>query len=1095
MNQNIIDIINRIRNRTPNPGRTAARVDFDLLAGFDAGLRHMTSWADYMNVRGVSNSSYESAMHSAQMGLRAGSFLGLQVAAKFVTDFYRYTTMPAFSSMGLISGKYGESITSYFQTRGQIDMQYRMMGMQVGGMLGAEAGNFLSKFVGKGLMTSGLRTVGTGAAEVLSGVGVIPGLITMLAGAAQIGLSFIGKAAVVTATTAAGAYLGQKAGGKLAEGQVEKYGDMQIGSQMFTIAGDQINLYKTMYSTMLSRGGSTKSKDMLAIIQKNSRNNLLFNLNMNQDAIAGLMSGVAGSTSLKGEAFDSTVGYIGRIKGLYGNDITTTLAGISNSGMVGKEVNALSEAFETFLSATVGGNKITSVGITLAKNLAEYATNFQKSNFNSTKTDTLFAGVQKYMQKNILPANQTNTSRAANNINSIQGLVTGFNTSRFSRDLANTGGYSYLQSQEGVGSHPELMNTVLNTLGNRYSTDKLSINKDKTLNFDKGNDQYFGILRDFTQSTDTGGAGLTTDAANELIKMMVSYKKNGPIDFTNNKTGLLQQEASVDNNVKADLPAVVALNAIKISLSLAKESVKYLDKFVQASGSVLDYFRKHGALLAAEITSNITGFITGTAYQNGKIVETYTADIASYAQDLDPTKRTLVDTTTIGWQRLVTKFGVSKAASIKTALENGAAQLGVDPNWMASIYQIESSWVTNVNNGSYSGLNQISNAWIEAHRDITGGLANYLAMSAEQQIQVSVAWYKSFKLQGKMKSVGDMYLMTAATSPAWLTASDDTVIFRGNHLEKNNAVGGNPKWNQNKDDVITKGEIMSAIPRDQSARDYLSTMPASQRTITTPTTLQTGNYGNTTLTGKDVRDSGVHTSIGDIIAKQAVYNVQSKFRNTGEIYNWRNYCARFARKVLEQVNADPKIIALFAQNANDAFKEIDRKGMFLSDDMAKNLQVGDILVSGDGSGHVATYIGNGQVAQAGVTSDDAVIGGLGLFGSERFKVLRVGQTVAAQPKGKPTNVISQTKFQVNIKGLDKKYVAMYDTTTRSFVVKLKTTNGYKTVTDKKTIKTIDDKFEAQYGKNSVSEQGYTFYVSADVLNAARFAKDLTARLY
>lgn len=283
---------------------------------------------------GMRNTDYEEQINSARSALVLGSTYGLAMATKFASDAYTYGTIPAIRIAGLAAGKYGYIISEYLNTKEQFKQQYKMLGMQLGVTVGGSIAEFATKYVGGGLIKSGIITLGTAAAEALTGLGIVAAIPTAIVGLLQVAAGWLTKLIVGGAVTAGSGYVGAKVGEKIGDMYGDKYSNINLGTNMMKANGDTVAAWKASMPYLVSREGSLAYDNLFPIAEKLDRG-----AGMNLDYL------VSDNIDKLKYATDFSKGYAGKdVEGLAGYSMM--LDNISGSDM-GSAIKAYSASSST----------------------------------------------------------------------------------------------------------------------------------------------------------------------------------------------------------------------------------------------------------------------------------------------------------------------------------------------------------------------------------------------------------------------------------------------------------------------------------------------------------------------------------------------------------------------------------------------------------------------------------------------------------------------------------------------------------------------------------------------------------------------------
>lgn len=1096
---------------------------------------------------------YENIVNKATSSIAMGNTYGMMTATKFSSDVFMYGTMPAVRMAGSAAGRYGNVITSYLQTKEQIKQEWKMMGMQLGAIGGAAAGNWLAKFVGGGLIRTGISTLAGAGVAALTGVGIVAAIPAAILGILQIAAGFLIKAAVQTATTAAGAYAGSKIGEKFGEEYGEKYSNINLGSSMLGMTRDVMDTYQKAMPYLMSReGGSIKFDDMLDISEKLDESAGMDLDIFGLDTIRRLEYATDFSKSYSGKDVQSAAGYSMMLDNISGTDMSTGIkeyAKIIPSSKSNNEIEVLRNAVETYLGAAVGEGKINRSAFEVAKGLMEYSSNYIIANqANEKEVSRTFSGLFEFMNK-AKPGGVENIQHITTLTGAFDfifkqiqdGNATG---ARF----ANTYNINFDDTVGGIASHPQLINTLLDDIGARHNLQKLRVDEAGKVIIpdDEGVRRSIVNMKMF-YTHGRGGIGLGEEAVNEIIRAIAIRYTHGNVnlnakDFKEKGNAALTDE---QKRIKAEDGFKVTVNAGNTTNKLLDASTLFMAHMSDFTKTVRNFYKKQGNLMAEVMLKEmerLTGADFTNNYETDYIDDTtgvdtydYHSQPGTYGTDgvrdfssfpvVGPQNRKAIDTNTRGWKEFIlAKYGPSEAAKIRAKLEEVAGRLKIDPNDLAAMYSIESSWDTRADNGNYFGLNQLGRNELKL---VGLNPSTYKAMSAVEQIEVTYQYLEKLKVLDKIKTAGDIYAITIAQSYFIIKGQkgDNHVVYKeGSNAYKLNAAAWNTKTG---DGGITIAEIGRALYSHNKTKmfgSFASTaaLPPRQDGYVPPGMTPTATPSGTGV--KNPGDDRYKNARGDNIASVGLRFMRNGLinSNTGTNY-WMGFCAAFVNRVL-QVTGDTNLFGGAGSTAWTVRNRYLDRGLLMTKQDAGGYQVGDVIFwnrDAARGGHVAIYAGNGMVVQAGNFSTKIETRSVReVFGaSEDVLIFRPGKgevtsaanqiaTSIAPIPLTPSKPIPVARDRVQLEpklaklaaqGLSSRYTVVVKQEASGgykFVVKYNTGNGYRVVNDKKILRTVEENIERGVAKQDItvkkaSNKTHYFFVEGTNVDVGKLVGALT----
>lgn len=1100
------DFLDRLRGRVS----TGARAPIDILSSYASALssinRSSVSMAVGSRYSNMGAADYEGILARASAGIRSGSTLGLSVATKVASDVFTYATLPSLRVAGQAAGRYGNVISDYLSTKERFKQEFKMQGMQLGAMLGIQAGQWVSKYLGNGLIQSGVRTLAVAGMEALTGVGLIAVIPTLIAAAAQIGAGLLAKFVVGTAITAASTYVGSKVGEKFGEAYGDKYSKINLGENMFTMTRDVLFTYQESLPFLISRGGSLAYDDVLDIAEKLDRGAGMDLDSFGLDTLARLKYATEFSSNYSGSDLTGVAGLSMMLDNISGSDMKSAVQSYAASNPKA-EAETLTKAVELYLGAAVGKGKVTKAGFEAAKGLMLYATQYSRSSLGrQDRVDKTFTGLYSFME-------QANEGAFNNNIERVGTLTGAFDTlfehirdgDRIGIKFGQIYNISFKDTVGGFGSHPELINNLLKDISTHHDLSGVGVDKAGKITMKDAStmQNVQNMMMFFTQGR--GGYNLSNEQTQEIVRAIGIQQTYGNVNFDSKGKAAIGK-AALDDAKKTytfEEAFVLARKAGDTTNKLLKISTKFISQMQSFSETVRQFYMTQGDLMAEVMIKEMNRLLnieyTPGGNSGSPVYGTQGVTNFDAFPVIGPQGRKEIDVNTKGWKDfIVANYGPVRAVSIKNKLEEVAARLGIDPNELAAMYAVESSWNTRADNGSYFGMNQMGVAEL---RLIGLTPEAYKSMTPEQQIETTYTYLKKLNLLGKVKTAGDIYAVTIAQSYFYLKAKygEDYVVYESNSkaFEKNA-----PAWDSDvkTDGGITIREIGLALYNHSKTKQFTSfvgtaSLPPAKPGYTPPGVPPSVPGGS---------------SRGDNIARVALslYNAGNLVNpNTGTNY-WKGWCAAFVNQVLKRTGD----VNLFGGSAWSVRAAYLAKGLLQTKEQAGGYQVGDILFwnqDAANGGHVAIYIGNGQVVQAGNTSTQiTVLSVAQAFGrSEDVMIYRAGggssmaNPVVTNLGGTPSaskkdylmamakaalGNLNSSKFLISVKETPAGY---------KFVVKYNTGNGYKIVSDQKILRTVENNIERELTGSGISVKedkgSYYFLVEGSNVDVNKLAGALS----
>ena len=919
---------------------------------------------------------------------------------KVASDQMMYATMPAINSLGKVGGKYGGVLSEYFQTKEKFKMEGKMKGMNVGAIAGAVTGQLLGNFLSRGLISNGVRTIVASVPAVLAGGaglgGVAVGLLQVIAG-------FAVKFLTTAATTAAGAVAGAKVGESLGEKYGEKYSSINLGKNMLGMTKDLVDMYISTLPTLVSREGSVKFEDFTKILHKMDAgfDSNLTRYGYDMEKRANFLKDFTPKYAGKAKNLTSIAGYTARMNVYAGTNMTETVNDYISSNR-DTDVKKLSSAIELFLGAAVANGKVNQSTYKAASSLMGMAVSMRDKNLFSSQDDNnkVVSGLYElYSKASTTPeANIEKTKTLIGAVDDLFGKAMDPRTAVIGSRLTSLLNLDLKDVAQGA-SNPKGMKKFLHNANVHWGLQGLKVKKDGSLDYGAGGNKELEkeitanaaqMVLELTAPEDRQGGGISLDGAQEILRAIAIQNTYGEADFTNKLKELAgkAQDKKMNRLTANNKVAVLEAKSINISDKMLEHSIKYVREFQQMGALSMKYMLKNVKVVGDALVRALEETLKGISYSNrfngdgnssgdsgnsgnsgdsgGRVnspgVSYGNGGYAPLGGGYDPNvsvgavikgNRKVIDTKSAGWRKFIqTRYSAAEQADIKNALESVAGRLNVDPNDLAALYAFESSWNTRADNGRYFGLNQMG-----VNELALVGLTpeSYKNLSAAKQIEVTYKYLVKLGVADKITSAGDIYAVTMAQGyfSFLKKGGDKQVIY--SYAKSPEVIRKNPLWDSDNrsDGGITVQEARTALYRVEGIKGFFMT-----------------NESNTVNTVSTV--PGGHNATGDRIASTAIKLYNSDMRNWSNSGSWAGFCARFANKVLV-ATGDSKIRNLIINRgtARESRDDYLRAGLLNTVNQLggkAGLQPGDVLfwTLGDSSGgHVAIYIGNGRVIQAG----------------------------------------------------------------------------------------------------------------------------------
>lgn len=147
----------------------------------------------------------------------------------------------------------------------------------------------------------------------------------------------------------------------------------------------------------------------------------------------------------------------------------------------------------------------------------------------------------------------------------------------------------------------------------------------------------------------------------------------------------------------------------------------------------------------------------------------------------------------------------SDLTAFESEVKRYSAALGINPDWLMGVMEIESGCNPHAVN-SVSGATGLIQFMPNTAQGLGTTTAALKSMTGEQQLYYVYKYLKPYA--GKISSLTDLYL--AVFFPAAIGKSND-YILQTNKLSASTIARQNPGYDLNKDGMITKAEVTTAI--------------------------------------------------------------------------------------------------------------------------------------------------------------------------------------------------------------------------------------------------------------------------------------------
>lgn len=1014
------------------------------------------------------------------------------IVQRMAQDNYRYTTQMSVGSLSSAAGRYSSSVSSYLTTKETLKFEY--------GDMGAKALKGIVN-IGANLMYDRAISLGY-AAFVTEGVSLIPA--ALMAGGGLL-LQFGG-------TPLADKY-GRKLGSSLGEKQAIEYASNALASSL----SNPTNLinYASSYLPTANglSGGIYKGNDKF--VEAFQNNDYLSGMSLKEMGVdrfeaAESVGQLAATAINKKGLFMPLAQKAKAYSATYGVDVQQvgkTMSSIANSYPGGKgrrdaDARLITARMEYLMTQVLGGKDWSLRGFVITEQLANAAEQMTKASLGAQSGDAvvMYGALQRYSSENV---NRSETD-PTNTIN-IAGIVerlmkegaTQKNTG--ANEVLNNIGIGNREGFNGLAGNGKRFNDFI-----KYTVQKVGLKKgDMSINkgggIEVGNEDQFRVIMGWLQE-DVGGLKLSDGDAMLYLQYMISFANKGEVDFKSAATAAKEIE---NKSIEAKTSHVVFRESLKqivinrakatdtmlnLNRSVAQEMVKLTDLteiyFASQGQTFVEKFVKQvNEALGSQVLS--TGGSTKSTPNNGfsGIEGEFQA-----GQIFGSTDKVRLDS--YGYGKYASRFNGNFLGKV----EDVAARLQIDPNWLLAIMSFETGGTFDPGqrgDGKHWGLIQFSNSRIAG---FGMSISQFTSLSQEQQMEYVYKYFAPYA--GKIKSAGDLYSLVAL--PVTFGKDDNYLIDTDPRFpELRNVASSNPKWDMNKDGHVSAGEIRRVLFNDELSKGFLisdTNVANIDFSVPTQNPAQVGSLtaGNHIAAGLKVPMSKDSSGIGLKIAAAA----RAKLMMT-DYQSWKDACAKFARQVFEKalgyreggLGVGGK--SLFKGFAYQMPDEWAKRHLILTPQQviaSGGFQPGDLIMSSYDTGHVAIVDVDGTIIQAGTFADKNT----GLYKrrttlGEQFKagtwtVGRLSLDIDGDLKGdvtpqvyiqgkgaQPRTAMSMDEALQLLQSRDKNMTFTWQPSPDGkgyiIVVKYKTSNGYTVVKDKAVIEKVRSMVASSTGLN------------------------------